>query len=135
MHQFNWSSSNFVDRGFDITFKSSDDSTLQIVKYGEYIYDHVIVFAPATKGKNKGFSFLLYWSRFFGVRVEFGGRLDAEILTQFVDAGGNVLVAGSETIGDAIREFAGECGIEFADDKSSVIDHLNYDVSDNGKVS
>ena len=61
--------------------------------------------------------------------------MDAEILTQFVDAGGNVLVAGSETIGDAIREFAGECGIEFADDKSSVIDHLNYDVSDNGKVS
>jgi hypothetical protein len=31
--------------------------------------------------------------------LEFGGRLDAEILTQFVDAGGNVLVAGSNTIG------------------------------------
>lgn len=31
--------------------------------------------------------------------VEFGGRLDAEILTQFVDAGGNVLVAGGNTIG------------------------------------
>ena len=84
--------------------------------------------------------------------VEFGGRLDAEILTQFVDAGGNVLVAGSNTIGnvcamcnsiilvriilgDAVREFAGECGIEFADDKSAVIDHLNYDVNDNGKVN
>jgi len=39
-----------ADRGFDITYKSSDDSTLQIVKYGEYIYDHIIVFAPATKG-------------------------------------------------------------------------------------
>ncbi len=60
--------------------------------------------------------------------------MDAEILTQFVDAGGNVLVAGSNTIGDAIREFAGECGIEFADDKSAVIDHLNYDVNDNGQV-
>ncbi len=66
--------------------------------------------------------------------LEFGGRLDAEILTQFVDAGGNVLVAGSNTVGDAIREFAGECGIEFADDKSAVIDHLNYDVNDNGQV-
>jgi hypothetical protein len=41
----------FVDRGFDISFKSSDDSTLQIVKYGEYLYDHIIVFAPTTKGK------------------------------------------------------------------------------------
>lgn len=68
-------------------------------------------------------------------QLEFGGRLDAEILTQFVDAGGNVLVAGSDTIGDAIREFAGECGVEFADDKSFVIDHLNYDVHDDGKVN
>ena len=37
-------------------------------------------------------------------------------------------------LGDAIREFAGECGIEFADDKSAVIDHLNYDTNDNGQV-
>ena len=40
----------FIDHGFDITYKSSDDSTLQIVKYGEYLYDHIIVFAPTTKG-------------------------------------------------------------------------------------
>lgn len=79
--------------------------------------------------------------------------MDAEVLTQFIDAGGNVLVAGSNTIGeilyyeksvdikgenhilgDAIREFAGECGIEFADDKNAVIDHLNYDIHDNGQV-
>jgi hypothetical protein len=38
----------------------------------------------------------LYSKGFF---LEFGGRLDAEILTQFVDAGGNVLIAGSNTIG------------------------------------
>ncbi|CAF1124869.1 unnamed protein product [Rotaria sp. Silwood1] len=101
------------DRGFEITFKSSDDSNIQIVKYGEYLYDHIIIFAPSTK--------------------EFGGRLDAAILTQFVDAGGNVLVAGSNVIGDVIREFAGECGIEFADDKSSVIDHINFDVNDDGQ--
>jgi oligosaccharyltransferase complex subunit beta len=87
---------------------------------------------------------------FFMLCAEFGGRLDAEALTQFVDAGGNVLVAGSNIIGrkfpsiisfhirgklgDAIREFAGECGIEFADDNTAVIDHLNYDVNDNGQV-
>ncbi|CAF1031483.1 unnamed protein product [Adineta ricciae] len=101
------------DRGFELTYRSSDDSSLQIVKYGEYIYDHIILFAPGTK--------------------EFGGHLDAEVLTQFIDAGGNVLVVGSNTIGDAVREFAGECGIEFADDKNAVIDHLNYDIHDNGQ--
>lgn len=36
--------------------------------------------------------------------------------------------------GDAVREFAGECGIEFADDKNAVIDHVHYDASDNGQV-
>lgn len=40
----------------------------------------------------------------------------------------------SRKLGDAIREFAGECGIEFADDNTAVIDHLNYDVNDNGQV-
>jgi oligosaccharyltransferase complex subunit beta len=40
----------FEDRGFDLTYRSSDDSALQIVKYGEYLYDHIILFAPATKG-------------------------------------------------------------------------------------
>ena len=39
-----------LDRGFELTYRSSDDSTLQIVKYGEYIYDHIVLFAPATKG-------------------------------------------------------------------------------------
>jgi oligosaccharyltransferase complex subunit beta len=79
--------------------------------------------------------------------------LDAEALTQFVDDGGNVLVAASSVIGestdllpllghewyrlllgDAVREFAGECGIEFGDEKQAVIDHLNYDTNDDGQV-
>lgn len=47
----------YLDRGFEITYRSSDDSNLQIVKYGEYIYDHIILFAPATKGKRE-------WHRF-----------------------------------------------------------------------
>ncbi len=46
-----------LDRGFDLTYRSSDDSGLQIVKYGEYIYDNIILFAPATKG-NQNFRIL-----------------------------------------------------------------------------
>jgi hypothetical protein len=56
----------FIDRGFDITFKSSDDSNLQIVKYGEYLYDHVIVFAPTTKGNIILFFFL--YKIFYGFK-------------------------------------------------------------------
>ena len=36
--------------------------------------------------------------------------------------------------GEAIRDLASECGIEFDEGKTSVIDHLNYDVSDPGRV-
>lgn len=50
-----------------------------------------------------------------------------------MDDGGNVLVAGSEKSGDALREFASECGFELDEDNAAVIDHLHYDVSDSGE--
>ena len=36
--------------------------------------------------------------------------------------------------GDPLRELASECGVEFDEEKTAVIDHLNYDVTDQGKV-
>lgn len=66
---------------------------------------------------------------------EFGGSIDVNALTNFVDGGGNVLVAASSNIGEAVRDFGSECGVDFDDEKTAVIDHLNYDVSDSGKVN
>lgn len=37
--------------------------------------------------------------------------------------------------GDSIRELATECGVELDEEKTAVIDHLNYDMADQGKVS
>jgi len=67
--------------------------------------------------------------------IEFGGSVDVPAITSFIDGGGNVLVAASSNIGEAIRDLASECGVEFDETKTSVIDHLNYDVSDPGRVS
>jgi oligosaccharyltransferase complex subunit beta len=64
---------------------------------------------------------------------EFGGSIDVASITNFIDGGGNVLIAASSDIGDPMRELATECGVEFDEEKSSVIDHLNYDVADSGK--
>jgi hypothetical protein len=44
------------------------------------------------------------------------------------------MVAANSAIGDPLRELATECGLEFDDEKTAVIDHLNFDVSDEGKV-
>ena len=39
------------DRGFQVTLKRADDSNLALIKYGEFVYDHLIIFAPGVLGK------------------------------------------------------------------------------------
>ncbi|XP_047001722.1 dolichyl-diphosphooligosaccharide--protein glycosyltransferase 48 kDa subunit [Schistocerca americana] len=101
------------ERGYTLTFKSADDAGLVLSKYGEFLYKHLIIFAPSVE--------------------EFGGSLSVESITEFIDGGGNVLVAGSSSSGDVLRELASEVGFEMDEEGASVIDHLNYDVNDQGK--
>lgn len=101
------------EKGFELTFKTADDSSLALVKYGEFLYDNLILFSPSVE--------------------EFGGSMTVEAITSFIDGGGNVLVAASSNVGDNIRELATECGIELDEEKTAVIDHLNYDTADLGK--
>lgn len=102
----------FAERGFKLTYKLADDSNLVLSKYGEYLYKNLIIFAPSVE--------------------EFGGDLSVDKIAEFVDNGGNVLVAGSSASGEALRELATECGFEVDEEGAAVIDHLNYDVSDQG---
>lgn len=37
--------------------------------------------------------------------------------------------------GDPLRELGSECGIEFDEERTAVIDHHNYDISDPGQVN
>ncbi|VDN99037.1 unnamed protein product [Rodentolepis nana] len=104
---------SLTDRGYQLTFKYADDSTLNLKQFGEYNYQHVIIFAPSTR--------------------EFGGYVNVKALTDFVDQGGNVLVAGGPEVGEAVRDFASECGVEFDDSNSYVIDHNNYHEMDSGE--
>merc|ERR1711894_385654 len=103
-----------VAEGFVLTFKVADDASITLKKYGSYLYDHLILFSPTVE--------------------EFGGDLKVEGVTEFIDAGGNVLVAGNSQTGDVLREIASECGFEADEEGNSVIDHLNFDVNlDGGK--
>ncbi len=40
----------FPDRGFDLSFKLADDANLALVKYGEFLYDNLVIFAPSVEG-------------------------------------------------------------------------------------
>lgn len=100
-------------RDFQLTFKLADDSDLAISKYNEYMYDHLVLFCPNV--------------------VEFGGSVTVKSVIDFVDAGGNVLVAASSQLGDTMKEIAGECGVEMSDEETFVIDRFNADVNDDGQ--
>jgi oligosaccharyltransferase complex subunit beta len=100
------------DRGFQITYKVADDADLALSKYSEYSYDHLLLFCPNV--------------------VEFGGNVSSKAIIDFIDAGGNVLIAASSQLTEPIKEVAGECGIEFSDEETFVIDPFNADVNDQG---
>ncbi|KAI1726707.1 oligosaccharyltransferase 48 kDa subunit beta domain-containing protein [Ditylenchus destructor] len=101
------------DRGHSLKVQMADDASLSLIQYGEFLYDHLVIFAPSVE--------------------EFGGTINVPEITKFIDGGGNILVAAGSSIGDAIRELTAEVGFEFDEDKTQVIDHFNYDaVIDDG---
>ncbi|CAG0916671.1 unnamed protein product [Notodromas monacha] len=100
------------ERGFSLTYKIADDPGLVLTKYGEPLYDNLIIFSPTVE--------------------EFGGAVNVEALTQFVDDGGNILVATNAAGGDILREFATEVGVEMDEEGAAVIDHLHFDAKDEG---
>ena len=77
---------NLQDLGLDVTYRVADDPSIILKKYGSFLYDHLIIFSPNVE--------------------EFGGSLSVEGVTEFIDNGGNVLIAGSSNTGDILREIA-----------------------------
>jgi hypothetical protein len=39
-------------QAFNLTFVASNDKNLALMSYGEYLFDHLILFAPGAKGKH-----------------------------------------------------------------------------------
>ncbi|CAG8755114.1 1925_t:CDS:2, partial [Acaulospora morrowiae] len=76
-------------------------------------YDHIINFAPETKN--------------------YKDRADPTSLINFVNNGGNILLAATPGISETISNFAREFDIEFDEKETAVIDHFNYNISDEGK--
>ncbi|KAK4319035.1 hypothetical protein Pmani_010014 [Petrolisthes manimaculis] len=101
------------ERGHEVSVKAADDPSLQLSRYGEYLYQNLVILAPGVE--------------------EFGGALSVETIVEFVDGGGNVLVAGSRDAADLIRELVTEVGVEMDEEGAAVIDHLHYDANDDGQ--
>ncbi|EOX91183.1 Dolichyl-diphosphooligosaccharide-protein glycosyltransferase 48kDa subunit family protein isoform 2 [Theobroma cacao] len=97
-------------RGFDLEFKLADDPTLSLRRYGQYLYDALILFSPSTE--------------------RFGGSLDLTAVLDFVDSGHDLIIAVDASASDLIKNIATECGVDFDEDSSAmVIDHKSYAIS------
>jgi len=98
--------------GEELVFKSADDPSIDLFKYGVRLYQNLVLFCPSVE--------------------DFGGSVKVSTLNDFVDDGGNVLAGADSSIGEPIREFAAECGVEYDEERTAVIDHHNADISDKG---
>ncbi|KAK8624828.1 hypothetical protein V6N13_089714 [Hibiscus sabdariffa] len=98
-------------RGFDLDFKLADDPKIALQRYGQYLYDALILFCPSIE--------------------RFGGSIDVAAIIDFVDSGHDLVIAADVNASDLIREVATECGVDFDEDPSAmVIDHTGYSVSE-----
>ncbi|GAA0169821.1 glycosyltransferase [Lithospermum erythrorhizon] len=97
-------------RGFELEFKLADHPKLSLQRYGHYLYDALILFAPTIQ--------------------RFGGSVNKDAILNFVDSGHDLIIAADASPSDLIRDIAAECGIDFDEDSASlVIDHTSYAVS------
>ncbi|CAH8442627.1 hypothetical protein MS3_00005464 [Schistosoma haematobium] len=101
-----------TNRGYNLTTKLADESSISLKYLGEYLYSGLIILAPSVS--------------------EFGGALNVKEITNFVDDGGNLVVVAGPNVGESIRELGSECGVEFDEENTIVIDHFNFDKKDDG---
>ncbi|CAN6448027.1 unnamed protein product [Victoria cruziana] len=98
-------------RGFNLEFRLADDPKLALQRYGQYLYDDLILFSPSAQ--------------------RLGGSLDVAAVLDFVDSGHDLIVAADVEASDLIRDIATECGADFDEDPSAVvIDHTGYAVAE-----
>ncbi|RHZ86150.1 hypothetical protein Glove_54g9 [Diversispora epigaea] len=96
-----------------LSYKLPTDSSLDLFEFGERKYDHVINFAPKTK--------------------KYVDKVNPLSLIKFMNSGGNIILATTSKTSENIRDFVREFDIEIDDKDTFVIDHFNYDISDEGK--
>jgi len=101
-----------TDLGFNTDIKIAEDSTMSLKKYGEYLYQDIVLLAPRAE--------------------ELGGGLTADSIIEFIDDGGNVFIVADSETGNVIRDITAECGIELDEDGTTVIDHLHFSAQDQG---
>jgi oligosaccharyltransferase complex subunit beta len=100
----------FIARGYELDFQSPKSDAFSLFSLGERDYDHILLFPPTSKA--------------------YGNALSPQLLLDFINAEGNILVAlsGESATPSAINSLLLEFNIHLPPDRLSVVvDHFNYD--------
>ncbi|KAI9596272.1 Dolichyl-diphosphooligosaccharide--protein glycosyltransferase subunit WBP1 [Syncephalis fuscata] len=97
------------ERGFNLKYETplAEITDLELIRFGERRYDHIIFFADQT--------------------LKFPEQLSAKTLIQFVNLGGNILVTTGPKISETVRNLGMQFGVYYEERDTFVIDHFQYD--------
>ncbi|KAJ8498440.1 hypothetical protein OPV22_008992 [Ensete ventricosum] len=85
--------SSLRSRGYELDFNLADYPSLALRRYGQYLYDGLILFSPSLQ--------------------RFGGSLDLAAVLDFVGAGHDLILEADSSASDLMREIATDCGVDF----------------------
>ncbi|GFZ18638.1 dolichyl-diphosphooligosaccharide-protein glycosyltransferase 48kDa subunit family protein [Actinidia rufa] len=76
-------------RGFELDFKLADDPKITLQRYGQYLYDGLVLFSPTIE--------------------RFEGSLNLAAVLDFVDSGRDLILSADVNSSDLIRNIAADC--------------------------
>ena len=79
-------------RGHTLTYAQAQSPELLLKKFGEFLFDNIVYFAPHT--------------------TEFNS-ITFKDFQEFIENGGNILFGVDEGMSDTVRGFAESCGVDF----------------------
>lgn len=121
-------------RGHTLSYADSNAENLRLFKYGERVYDNVVLFTPTVdkfpktermqeKRMSTHENVAMHKMDLNNVK-ENKKQLSGVELLRFMDDGGNIFVGANSEAGNAVRTLANECGIDFDERKGAVVDHV-----------
>ncbi|KAK3372396.1 oligosaccharyl transferase-like protein [Podospora didyma] len=99
-------------RGFKLSYETPKSESLSLFRLGERAYDHVILFPSRAKG--------------------LGPNLTPNVLLQFINANGNILLtlSSASSTPSSVISLLAEIDIQLPADRTGlVVDHFNYDAA------
>jgi oligosaccharyltransferase complex subunit beta len=118
----NWILTHALERGYQLSFLNpKKDTGATLTKYEERLYDHIVLFPQKLKGTTTCLKFCV------SVNVlAMGSNLTPQILVEFLNDGGNILLAASPSTSESLRDFARELDIDLPPRDSLFADHFSF---------